>query len=51
MNLPDALRRPESKTLEFKRNLSSLAGLLRTVTVKWASYRVPMRGESELSDA
>ena len=31
MDLLDALRRPEGKTLEFKRNLSSPEGLLRTV--------------------
>ena len=31
MDLLDALRRPEGKTLEFKRNLSSPDGLLRTV--------------------
>jgi ATP-dependent DNA helicase RecG len=31
MNLLDALRRPERKTLEFKRDLSSPDGLLRTV--------------------
>ena len=31
MDLLDALRRPEGKTLEFKRDLSSPAGLLRTV--------------------
>jgi ATP-dependent DNA helicase RecG len=31
MNLLDALRRPEGKTLEFKRDLSSPDGLLRTV--------------------
>lgn len=31
MDLLDALRRPEGKTLEFKRDLSSPEGLLRTV--------------------
>jgi ATP-dependent DNA helicase RecG len=31
MDLLDALRRPEGKTLEFKRDLSSPDGLLRTV--------------------
>jgi len=31
MDLADLLRRPEGKTLEFKRNLSSPRGLLRTV--------------------
>jgi ATP-dependent DNA helicase RecG len=31
MNLLEALRRPEGKTLEFKRDLSSPEGLLRTV--------------------
>ena len=31
MDLLDALRRPEGKTLEFKRDLSSPAGLLRTI--------------------
>jgi predicted HTH transcriptional regulator len=31
MDLLDALRRPESKTLEFKRDLSSPEGFLRTV--------------------
>ena len=31
MDLLDALRRPEGKTLEFKRDLSSPGGLLRTV--------------------
>ena len=31
MDLLDALRRPEGKTLEFKRDLSSPEGRLRTV--------------------
>lgn len=31
MNLTDLLKRPEGKTLEFKRDLSSPAGVLRTV--------------------
>ena len=31
MDILDALRRPEGKTLEFKRDLSSPDGLLRTV--------------------
>lgn len=31
MDIIDALRRPEGKTLEFKRNASSPAGLLRTI--------------------
>lgn len=31
MNLLDELRRPEGKTLEFKRDLSSTEGLMRTV--------------------
>ena len=31
MDLLDALRRPEGKTIEFKRDLSSPEGLLRTV--------------------
>ncbi|HEY6922314.1 MAG TPA: ATP-binding protein [Steroidobacteraceae bacterium] len=31
VDLLDALRRPEGKTLEFKRDLSSPEGLLRTV--------------------
>lgn len=31
MNLLDALRRPEGKTLEFKRDLSSPDGVLRTI--------------------
>ena len=31
MDLLAALRRPEGKTLEFKRDLSSPEGLLRTV--------------------
>ena len=31
MDLVDVLRRPEGKTLEFKRDLSSPEGLLRTV--------------------
>jgi predicted HTH transcriptional regulator len=31
MNLQDALRRPEGKTLEFKRDLSSPDGVLKTV--------------------
>ena len=31
MDLLDALRRPEGKTLEFKRDLSSRDGLLRTI--------------------
>lgn len=31
MNILDALRRPEGKTLEFKRDASSPAGLLRTI--------------------
>lgn len=31
MDLLDLLKRPESKTLEFKRNLSSPQGILRTI--------------------
>lgn len=31
MNVIDALKRPECKTLEFKRDLSSPDGVLRTV--------------------
>ncbi|MBW6456421.1 MAG: ATP-binding protein, partial [Trueperaceae bacterium] len=31
MDLPDALARPEGKELEFKRDLASPVGLLRTV--------------------
>jgi ATP-dependent DNA helicase RecG len=31
MNLVEALKRPEGKTLEFKRDLSSPEGMLRTL--------------------
>lgn len=31
MNLTELLKRPEGKTLEFMRDLSSAAGVLRTV--------------------
>ena len=31
MDLTELLKRPEGKTLEFKRDLSSAAGVLRTV--------------------